>query len=189
MKDLLKHRLVLISRWHLDCGVEPAWRLISQVRDWPAWWSQVRAVCCEDDANGDAGAADPRVGSSAAIEWKTPLGYGLRLRVTTTRVAAPFELEGVAGGDLEGHGLWLLEPRHADGVLITYRWDVGLNRRWMRLASPLLRPLFAHNHASVMRAGAHGMADAIGCRLLRHEDFSVSPGVPAQAHRSPELSA
>jgi hypothetical protein len=185
MKALLKDRFVLISRWHLDCGIEPAWRLISRVREWPAWWPQVRRVRVEDDAADDAAMADPRVGSRAAIEWRTPLGYGLRLRVTTTRVAAPFELEGIASGDLEGHGLWLLEPRHADGVLITYRWDVHLNRHWMRLTSPLLRPLFARNHAAVMRAGASAMAQAIGCKLLRFEDISVSPGTPAEALRAP----
>ena len=185
MKDLLKERFVLISRWQLGCGIDPAWRLISQVHDWPVWWPQVRAVRVDGDAPHDTGVAEPRVGSRAAIEWKTPLGYGLDLHVTTVRVVAPFELEGVAGGDLEGHGLWLLEPRQADGVLITYRWDVHLNRPWMRLTAPLLRPLFARSHASVMRAGAYAMADAIGCSLLHYEDISVSPGAPALAPHSP----
>lgn len=189
MTDVLKHRLVLISRWHLGCDVEPAWRRISQVRDWPAWWPQVAAVCVEDTDHGLAGNVGPRMGSRASIRWKTPLGYGLQLRVTTTHVAAPFELEGVAEGDLEGHGLWLLEPHAADRVLITYRWDVRLNRRWMRLASPLLRPVFAYNHASVMRAGARGIAKAIGCRLLRHEDCSISPGVPSQDSHTPARMA
>lgn len=173
MSALLKDRFVLISRWHLDCGINAAWRLISQVQAWPAWWPQVRTVRVEGEAVHDAALADPRVGTRVLIEWKTLLGYGLRLWLTTTRVAAPFELEGVAEGDLQGVGLWLLEPRHADGVSITYRWDVRLDRRWMRLASPLLRPLFARNHAGVMRAGANAMARAIRCRMLRFEDCSV----------------
>jgi hypothetical protein len=185
MKGLLKDRIVLISRWHLDCGIEPAWQRISQVRDWPKWWPNVRAVHVGGDAQSAEGCGAPRAGSRASIEWKTPLGYGLRLRVTTTRVAAPFELEGVADGDLEGHGLWMLEPRRAGGVLITYRWDVHLNRTWMHLTAPLLRPLFARNHASVMREGARAMAKAIGCKLLRYEDVRSSPGVPAGALRTP----
>lgn len=181
MKDLLQDRFVLISRWRLDCAVEPVWQRISRVQDWPQWWPQVRAVQVEGSAPDVAAHDVPRVGRRATIEWTTPFGYGLHLRVTTTRVAAPYELEGVADGDLEGHGLWLLDPRHGDGVLLTYRWDVHLNRRWMRLTSPLLRPLFARNHASVMRAGASGMAGDIGCRLLHCEDLSISPGTSGEA--------
>jgi hypothetical protein len=185
MKELLKHRFVLISCWHLDCAIEAAWQHIAQVRDWPKWWPHVRAVRVDEEAGNTGRLCTPRVGSSAAIEWKTPFGYGLRLRMTTTRVAAPFELEGVADGDLEGHGLWVLEPRSSSGVAITYRWDVHLNRIWMRLASPLLRPLFASNHAAVMRSGARGMAGAIGCRLLGCQDISMSPGAAAQALPAP----
>jgi hypothetical protein len=191
MKALLKDRFVLISRWHLDCTIEAAWQHISQVRDWPRWWPHVRTVrtvrALRDDeqAESTGGFCAPRVGNIAVIEWKTPFGYGLRLRITTTRVAAPFELEGVAGGDLEGYGLWVLEPRSSTGVVITYRWDVHLNRTWMRLVSPLLRPLFARNHAAVMRAGARGLAGAIGCRLLDCQDFSMTPGAAAEALHAP----
>ena len=192
MKDLLQDRFVLISRWRLDCGIDVAWQHVSDVRDWPNWWPCVRAVRVDEDAQHPAAAYTPRAGNRATIDWKTPLGYGLRLHVTTTRVLAPFELEGVACGDLEGHGLWVLQPRHAErteGLQITYRWDVHLTRRWMRWTSPLLRPLFARNHAAVMRNGAGAMARSIGSRLLHCEDFSVSPGVPAQAPHAPDPSA
>lgn len=124
----------------------------------------------------DEGCADtPRVGSSAWIDWKTHLGYALRLRVTTTRVLAPFELEGTADGDLNGHGLWLLEPQGGDGVAITYRWDVSLTRRWMRWSSPLLRPVFAWNHGEAMGAGARAMAGVLGCHLLHYQDYQFVP--------------
>lgn len=166
----MKHRFILISRWQLDCGIEAAWQRIAAIRRWPQWWPNVRAVHV-DSAAGDT----PRVGNSANLEWKTRLGYGLRLRVLTTSVLPPFELEGTADGDLTGRGLWLLEPQTDQGVLVTYRWDVHLNRPWMRWLSPLLRPLFAWNHFDVMRTGANAMARDIGCHLLRHEDYTFTP--------------
>lgn len=178
----MKHRYILISRWQLGCGVDAAWQRIAGIRRWPQWWPNVRRVVVDDTA-GDA----PCVGSSARIEWKTRLGYALRLRVTTTHVMQPFELEGRADGDLSGRGLWLLEPHdHAGepGVLVTYRWDVHLNRRWMRLCAPLLRPLFAWNHFDVMRNGAQGLARDIGCRLLRCEDYTFTPAGTAHDPRA-----
>ena len=184
-RGALRHRFVLISRWRLDCSIEAAWQCLCAVRDWSRWWPQV--LTAETDGD-DCTGATPRVGRSARLEWRTGLGYGLRLRLTTTGVLAPFELEGVVEGDLDGHGLWLLEPQARHGVRITYRWDVQLNRPWMRLSAPLLRPLFARNHFSVMRDGANGMARHLGCCVSECEDFRFSPGVlaPAAALRQPQ---
>lgn len=192
MKELLKDRFVLISRWHLDCAIDAAWQRIAQVRDWPRWWPNVRAVRIDQEADEHGGMCVPRVGSQAWIDWRTRLVYGLKLHVTTTRVAAPFELEGAAIGDLTGAGLWVLEAQGDAGVVITYRWDVHLNRAWMRLTAPLLRPLFAWNHFAVMRAGAAAMAGDIGCRLQRYQDYRFSPDSAVgdlRALRWPEPSA
>ena len=168
----MKDRFVLISRWLLDCDINQAWQRIAAIRHWQAWWPNVGAVRVLDDSDDDT----PRVGRSAWVDWKTRLGYGLRLRVTTTGVIPPFELEGTAEGDLTGRGLWVLEAVGSAGVMITYRWDVHLNRRWMRFCSPLLRPIFAWIHFGVMRSGAKAMARAIGCRVLRYQDYTFTPG-------------
>ena len=54
----------------------------------------------------------------------------------------------------------------------------------MRLAAPLLRPVFAWNHFAVMRAGANAMARTIGCRLLRYQDYSFAPKTTADDLRA-----
>jgi Polyketide cyclase / dehydrase and lipid transport len=180
MSGLIKHRFVLISRWHLDCAVDAAWQCIAAVRRWPDWWPNVAAVRVDNQDAPQTQFSTSRVGDAAWIDWKTHLGYGFRLRVVTTRVLPPFELEGTAEGDLIGQGLWVLEPvgpQGNDGVLITYRWDLHLNRPWMRFAAPLLRPVFAWNHFAVMRTGAHAMAQHLGCRVLRYRDYRFAPGV------------
>lgn len=165
----MKDRFVLISRWQLDCRIEDAWQRICAIRQWPQWWPNVRAI----RAQGEDGAT-PKVGDIADVDWATRLGYGIRLHVTTTGVLPPFELEGSATGDLVGKGLWALESQ-PDRVSVTYRWDVHLNRPWMRWCAPLLRPLFAWNHFDIMRAGARGMARSLGCQLMQYQDYTFSP--------------
>jgi hypothetical protein len=175
----MKDRFVLISRWRLDCDIEQAWQRILAISEWPEWWPQARRVVVDEAMSCNTSDDSTRPGRTAIVEWKTPLGYPLCLQVTTTRAVPPFELEGKADGDLQGHGLWLLEPQGSHRVLVTYRWDVHLNCRWMRVSAPLLRPVFAWNHFTVMRAGAAGMARAIGCRMTGYEDFSFAPRVIA----------
>jgi hypothetical protein len=34
---------------------------------------------------------------------------------------------------------------------VRYYWDVAPERAWMRLLSPMLRPVFVWNHRSMMR--------------------------------------
>ena len=165
----MKDRFVLISRWQLNCGIGDAWQHICAIRQWPRWRPHGKAV----RASGEDGAT-PKTGDTAEVDWATRLGYGIRLNVTTTGVLAPFELEGAATGDLVGNGLWVLEPQQ-DRVTITYRWDVHLNRPWMRWFAPVLRPVFAWNHFDIMRAGARGMAKSIGCEVLQYQDYTVTP--------------
>jgi hypothetical protein len=190
MTGLMRDRFVLISRWQLDCAIEAAWQCIVEVRRWPEWWPNVAAVRVDNGCAPETLPYTPRVGDAASVDWKTRLGYGFRLHVVTTRVLTPFELEGTAKGDLIGQGLWVLEPmapQSGNGVLITYRWDLHLNRPWMRIAAPLLRPVFAWNHFDVMRTGANAMAQRIGCRLLRYQDFRFPPGAADDAGDSRAL--
>lgn len=173
----MHNRFVLVSCWHLGCSIDAAWQRVSGICRWPQWWPNVRAVEVHGVHGEKEPGAAPRIGDTASIDWRTRLGYGLRTCVTTTGVLPPCELEGAAAGDLNGRGLWLLEADTAiSGVVVTYRWDVHLNRTWMHLAAPLLRPAFAWNHFDVMRAGARGMACDIGCPLLNYRDYRFAPG-------------
>ena len=177
----MKDRFVLISRWQLACGIEDAWRHVCAIRRWPRWWPHVKAVRA---IGGGGDGATPKAGDAAEVDWATRFGYGLRIHITTTSVLAPFELEGAAAGDVAGRGLWVLESQQGH-VNITYRWDVHLNRPWMRWSAPALRPVFAWNHFDIMRAGARGMAVSIGCEMVRYEDYAVPPHRVAADLRTP----
>ena len=162
-------RFVLTSRWRLHTSAAAVWRLLTEVEAWPAWWRYVRRA-----RHVSSTPATP-LGDVTELVWGSALPYGLRLRVTTVAAEAPRRLEGQAQGDLEGVGTWVLEP--ADGgtaVDVTYRWEVVLQRRWMQALAWLLRPLFEWNHFAVMRAGAQGMARALGCRVSHLREWAGS---------------
>jgi Polyketide cyclase / dehydrase and lipid transport len=164
----MSQRVVLTSRWRLDAPAAAVWPLLTDIESWPSWWPYVRRVRLVERAP-----SSPQ-GDVAELVWRTALLYGICVRVTTTAFEAPSRLEGRAEGDLTGFGAWLLEPVDAYGVDITYRWELLLERRWMRVLSFLLRPLFEWNHFVVMRAGAQGMAQRLGCRVSQRREWSGS---------------
>ena len=73
------------------------------------------------------------------------------------------ELEGL--GELDGVGTWELMP-DGDTTHVRYTWCVDLGSRWMRIAAPLMAPVFRWNHNGVMKAGARGLARHLGVELL-----------------------
>ena len=160
------HRFILTSRWRLQASAEQVWTLLTAIEEWPRWWRYVRAARIESRGGTN------HVGDVARIDWGSALAYGVHLRVTTTHAERPRHLEGRADGDLNGRGVWLIEPADGATVDVTYRWDVELRRPWMRRLAPLLRPLFEWNHFVVMRAGARGMAERLGCRLSGLREWS-----------------
>lgn len=160
------HRLVLTSRWRLDTDATAVWQLLTDVERWPAWWRYLRR------AKMITRAATSPIGDVCELHWRSALPYGVHLRMTTATAERPSLLEGHAEGDLRGVGAWILEPVDGRAVDVTYRWEVALEKPWMRWLAPLLTPIFTWNHFVVMRAGARGMATALGCRLSNLSEWA-----------------
>lgn len=161
----MKSHFVLVSRWLLPAPRERVWELLVHPERWPHWWPRLESAC-----RTVPGAADG-LGAVTEFRWKSGLGYRIEFAVATVRVQAPSELEGEVRGNLRGSGLWLLEEA-GSGACLTYRWDVHLEKTWMRLLAPLLWPVFAQRHFRVMRDGARAMARQLGCEAGRVEEWS-----------------
>lgn len=144
-----------LSDWRLDAPPEAVWRAITAVEHWPRWWPHVRRV--QTLREGRRGGDAEGLGARRRIDWRTRLPYGFTLEVEVVEVQRLRRLVGRAVGDLEGLGTWELRPQGA-GTQLHYRWQLALNRRWMRLVAPVMAPLFRWNHEGVMRAGAVGLA-------------------------------
>ena len=147
--------LHLVTAWRLAAPVEAVWPLIAAPEAWPSWWRAVAKV--ETLAPGDADG----VGALRRIAWRTALPYTLTFVVRTTKVEPMRSIEGRAEGELDGTGLWTFTPS-GGGTHLRYDWRVAVTKPWMRVAAPLLRPIFAWNHGKVMGCGEADLARRLG---------------------------
>lgn len=149
----------LRSRWRIAAPVEAVWAVLTDVPAWPQWWPNLCAV--EPLA---AGAADG-TGAVYRYHWRARLPYRLQFTLQVTRVEPPQRLEGRACGQLDGRGVWTLAD-HGGVTGVEYRWAVDLRHPLLGRLAPLLGPVYAWNHHQVMAAGARGLAQRLGVRLL-----------------------
>ena len=147
----------LITDWTLEAPVEPVWQALMAPEQWPSWWRAVERV--ETLATGEASG----VGALRRITWRTALPYTLTFAMRVTRVEPMTLIEGRAEGELDGLGRWTLKADSAR-TQVRYDWIVDVTRPWMRVAAPLLRPVFAWNHGIVMRWGYEGLTRKLATR-------------------------
>ena len=140
----------LVTHWQLDAPLERVWALLVAPEDWPAWWRAVRSVELVEPGEADG------IGALRRMTWRTALPYSLAFSMRTTRIEPMTLIEGRASGELDGTGRWTLTPS-VEGTTVRYDWIVEVTKPWMRLAAPLLRPVFAWNHNIVMGWGESGI--------------------------------
>lgn len=144
--------LTYITHWRLDAPPEAVWQALTEVDQWPRWWPYVRRVELLRRGREPDG-----VGALRRLAWGSRLPYGFTLDVECVEAEAPRRLRGRSTGALEGEGLWELWPDGL-GTVVRYTWRLHLNTAWMRLATPLMAPVFRWNHEGVMRGGGRGLA-------------------------------
>jgi len=149
----------LVSHWHIAAPIDTVWAALKATEQWPTWWRYVKAV--REIQPGDA----EGLGAVRHITWSSRLPYGVAFDVEVVEMQRPRFMRGRARGQLDGIGTWELAP-DADTTRVRYLWCVDLTTRWMRLVAPIAAPVFRWNHNGVMRAGAEGLAEHLGVRLI-----------------------
>ena len=149
----------LVSDWRIAAPIEQVWQALHDAESWPQWWPYVRAVT--PLRTGDASG----LGAMRRFSWGSRLPYGLAFDVEVVELQRPQRMRGRASGELEGEGLWELQP-DGNGTRVRYTWRVELTRPWMRFMAPLMAPVFRWNHNGVMHAGAEGLARYLNVPLL-----------------------
>ncbi|RKS89464.1 hypothetical protein DEU37_1778 [Microbacterium sp. AG790] len=140
------------SHWLVPASADECWRLCerSLTTGVVAWWPAVRV---------EPQPHPPTPGDVVRLQVRSPWGYRLRVALTITAATPPRLLAAASTGDLAGRGSLRLTPEGGAAgarTRLTWVWEVALVRRWMRVASPVLRPAFAAAHAIVMRRGERG---------------------------------
>ncbi|MFP8960935.1 SRPBCC family protein [Streptomyces nanhaiensis] len=159
------------SVWDLDTPPGDVYAVLERAAEYPEWWPQVREVVWREDGGGGGG---ERAAGSARIRSLLPYDLRITARLTLRDPAArvlAIELD----GDLEGWARWRLAPRATShgaphgsapravsGTRAVFEQEVEARRPLLRLLALPGRPLFAANHALMMRAGHRGLRRRLG---------------------------
>ena len=154
-------RYRFLTTWALAAPIEDVWKAVYETERWPEWWRGVKVAerLRDGDDPGDG------VGSIHRYVWRSRLPYDIEFTMRTTRVEAPYALEGEADGDLRGTGRWRLW-QGAGATAVTYEWEVESTIVWMNTIAPIGRPVFHWSHDVVMQNGGRGLAALLGVPLL-----------------------
>lgn len=147
------------DEWHVAAAPAAVWTAVRDVERWPEWWPSVQAVTRVGSAATDAD------GEVWRFVFRTRLPYRMAF---DARVVQDEPLRGVrttVTGRVEGAGRWEVTGV-AGGAAVRFDWEVRPAWAWMRLVSPVARPLFVWNHAALMREGGEALAARLGTRLL-----------------------
>ena len=148
-----------VTLWHIEAPLDAVCAAIEHSLMWPQWWRCVERV--EELAPGDARG----IGSVRRYTWKGRLPYRLTFDICVTHIEPLTTVEGIASGEVEGHGRWSFS---SDGTVtsVRYEWQVRTTPLWMRLLAPFARAVFKWNHDAVMQQGGEGLARRLNARLV-----------------------
>jgi hypothetical protein len=128
--------------------------VLTDLAEFPAWWSQVVDVAKIDD-------------ETARVVCRSVLPYTLDLVLTSVRRDPPLEVR--VAGDLVG---WVRIglAEHAGGTTVRYRQQVVVPG-WRGYAAMPLRRLLRWNHARMMV----GLRDGLAGRVRAYTDRTSGP--------------
>jgi hypothetical protein len=147
------------DHWSVPHPAPVVWDVLSQSRQYPAWWNQVYLSAEPLD-----GCTEPRVGGRVAVVAKGRLPYKLRFTVETLKLERPTLIEFKATGDFRTESSrWVLTPRgNSTDVLLD--WNPIVEKPIIKLLSPILKPVFRWNHDWTMKVGQRQIIAYLGRR-------------------------
>jgi hypothetical protein len=153
---VLAQQYDFLSNWRFDdATLNEVADILEDTASLPRWWPALfKSVQIVEPG------ATHSLGQVAVCACRARLPYTLRFRYTVSEERYPHGSTIDATGDLVGRGIWWLSAR-AQGVDVSYSWQVRLEKPWLRLFSPVFRPLLAWNHAWSMDRGEEGLRQEI----------------------------
>jgi polyketide cyclase/dehydrase/lipid transport protein len=168
------------TEWDLVGTAREVSDVLADPLDLPRWWPSVYLAVAELEPGGEGG-----VGRRVMALTKGFLPYTLSwsFQVVASRHPRGFTLE--AAGDFVGRGVWTFEERGAF-VHVTYDWQIDARRPFLRLLSPVARPIFAANHRWAMRRGLESLELELARRRASSDlERALVPAPPRPTTTSP----
>jgi quercetin dioxygenase-like cupin family protein/uncharacterized protein YndB with AHSA1/START domain len=147
--DLATNEYVFVDEWDVDAPLEAVHAAVGDASTYPDWW---RPTYLSVRTEGE-----PGVGQVNHHHFRGPLPYTLKATTTTTRYEPPVLVESAVDGDLRGTGTWILTPARDGGTHVRFDWRVAADRPFLRVLTPVLRPVFRWNHAWAIEHAQRGL--------------------------------
>jgi carbon monoxide dehydrogenase subunit G len=154
-----KHQFRFVSDWRIDAPSAAVFERLSDPGTFSSWWPgfRSRSLCSPPGV----------VGRAARLEVRSLLALSLRFEARIVSAIPGREIAVLAEGDLRGTAVVQIRPS-GPRTLVTFDWQVTLERpRLARLARPL-RPLLALSHELAMRRGERGLNRSFRGRRSAH---------------------
>jgi quercetin dioxygenase-like cupin family protein len=139
---------VFVDEWDVAAAIEEVHAVVGDAGTYPEWW---RPTYLEVRMEGT-----PGVGHVVHHRFRGPLPYQLRATTRTVRYEPPALVETTVDGDLRGTGTWTLAPTAA-GTHVRFDWRVTADRRFLRVLTPVLKPVFRWNHNWAIARAREGL--------------------------------
>ncbi|MGE9807330.1 MULTISPECIES: SRPBCC family protein [unclassified Janibacter] len=137
--------------WHLPEPAARVFDVLAAADDYGLWWPQIRSVHRIDEVTG-----------TAVVRSLLPLPLHLRM-TQLVRDEAIGRLVVELGEDLDGWARWDVAPAPG-GSVATWRQEVDVRGRWLRLGARLAPAVLRGNHEWMMRSGERGLRDHLAVR-------------------------
>ncbi len=138
--------------WQLPASREAVWAVVDDVEQWPSWWPGVVQAVVLPSGDGRRW---------LCLRFRSALGYSLALTAVVVRSDPPSTGAADVDGHLQGTGAWRLTEVDG-GTRLDWTWAVRPRVLWLRLLTPVARPVFGWAHARLMQQGHAGLVRRLG---------------------------
>jgi hypothetical protein len=131
--------------WSLEVAAARLFGALVDLASYPAWWPDIRSVSRVDD-------------DTAELTCRAVLPYDLVFRLhRAVQDERAGRLRVDMTGDLEGYVQGIVAEHEPAVTQLEISQRVVVNKKLLRLLTPIARPLFRANHAAMMRRGHRGL--------------------------------
>lgn len=164
-----------VTRFEVGACPDDVFDLVVEPESWLARWGDVVHVDRRRPPGRDG------TGGSIAGSVRAPWGYRIGGRVDVVAADRPGRVEMDVDGTIRGSGTWQLQPT-AKGTAVRFTWTVRPVAAWLRLLTPVARPVFEAAHAAVVRHAVDAAAAHLGAPVHSFMSTSVRPGDAVEGH-------
>jgi len=147
------------NSWKINAPVELIWNELINFKKWPAWCEGLESI----EPLGQFSSLQE--GNQVKSMWKGILPYTITFNAEIKDFTLYSFLSFSVTGDLHGNGTCHFLSGN-DFTNIHFTWNVSTTKLWMRMSSPLIRPLFIENHNRIMDQGLIGFKRMISAKPI-----------------------